>query len=66
MASSFLASAATRVHPSEWTSGTAAGAAATLMAQRGWSSADMYDNVHELQALLQAPPLAQPLQWVLP
>ena len=35
MATSFFANAATRLHPSEWSSGIAAGGAAVLMHQRG-------------------------------
>merc|ERR1712159_754667 len=37
MAVSFHANAATRVHPAEWSTGVAAGAAASLMAMQGWT-----------------------------
>jgi hypothetical protein len=49
MAQSFLANAATRLHPTEWSTGVAAGAAAAMMAAREWSASNVYDAVGELQ-----------------
>ena len=66
MAMSFHANAASRLHPTEWSSGVAAGAAAALMAQNGWDSADMLENVKLLQQTVTAAPLKQPLQWTFP
>jgi hypothetical protein len=63
IAESFLANAPTRLHPSEWTTGLAAGAAAVLMWQKSWSTADMLDNIEVLQDLLQTPGIRQPLEW---
>lgn len=65
MSQSFYANAVTRLHPSEWSSGAAAGAAAALMAARGWSSSDAYANVKELQALVASPAVGNPLEWSL-
>ena len=65
MAQTFYANAVTRLHPTEWASGTAAGAAAALMAAAGLSSADMYDRRAELQTLLKGPLIRQPLEWTL-
>ena len=63
MAQSFYANAVTRLHPSEWSSGNAAGAAAALMAHNGWDSLQMYHNVSVLQALLTSEVVGQPLEW---
>jgi hypothetical protein len=64
MAATFFANAATRLHPEEWVTGTAAGLGAALMVGHGWSTADVYDNVALLQAELTA--VGQPLNWTLP
>ena len=66
MATTFHANSATRLHPSEWSSGVAAGAAATLMVGNSWTTAQVLDNVKTLQALVQAAPLKQPLEWTFP
>eukprot|EP00731_Ephydatia_muelleri_P014007 Em0007g1317a len=50
MAQTFHANAATRLHPVEWHSGTAAGVAAALMVENGWDTRDMYDHVSVLQS----------------
>lgn len=63
MAQSFYANAVTRLHPSEWSTGSAAGAGAALMAHNGWDSLQMYHNVSVLQALLASEVVGQPLQW---
>ena len=65
IAQTFYANSATRLHPSEWSTGVAAGAAAVLMAQRGWTTSDVYSNVKELQGVLTSAPLKSPLQWTL-
>ena len=49
MATSFLASAITRLHPNEWASGTAAGVAAVMMSALNLSAAQMAVNVSSLQ-----------------
>jgi len=38
MSQTFHANGATRLHPSEWTAGVAAGGTAVIMLQNGWSS----------------------------
>ena len=63
MAQSFYANAITRLHPSEWSSGAAAGAGAALMAARGWDSAQVYSNISTLQALLVSDVVGLPLAW---
>lgn len=65
MAQSFLANAATRLHPTEYSSGVAAGAAAVLMAVNNWSVRDTYANVGALQAVLVGPDVRSPLTWTL-
>ncbi len=66
MATTFHGNSATRVHPSEWTSGVAAGAAAVLMVVNGWNTSEVLANVKTLQSTLQSAPLKQPLEWYLP
>jgi hypothetical protein len=62
IAQSFYANSVTRLHPGEFATGTAAGAAAALMVQHGWQSSElMFQNVAELQEVLQE--LGQPLAW---
>jgi hypothetical protein len=63
IASSFWANAAMRLHPVEWASGAAAGAAAALMARRGRSTAEMLADVAELQATLRSSAIRAPLEW---
>jgi hypothetical protein len=65
MAQTFYANAVTRLHPTEWASGTAAGAAAALMAANGWDSSEMFTERARLQALLAGPTFGQPLEWTL-
>jgi hypothetical protein len=62
--SHLFANAATRLHPEEWVTGTAAGLGAALMVGHGWTTADVYDNGALLQAELTA--VGQPLNWTLP
>jgi hypothetical protein len=63
MAETFWANAATRLHPEEWATGAAAGAAAALMAARGWTTADVAANVGVLQAVLTSPAVDAPIVW---
>ena len=63
MATSFFAGAAMRLHPEEWVSGVAAGCAAGLMAQRGWSAQDALQNVQEVRSLIHS--MGSPLNWTL-
>lgn len=64
LAQTFYANAASRLHPTEWTTGVAAGAAAVLMRWRGWTStADVLAHVGELQAFLNSSTIGQPLAW---
>jgi hypothetical protein len=64
MAQSFFANAATRLHPEEWASGLAAGAAAALMRQRGWTSAQALEGIAEVRAAVVAQ--GGVLNWTLP
>jgi uncharacterized lipoprotein YddW (UPF0748 family) len=63
MAQTFLANAATRLHPTEFTSGCAAGAAAALMSTNKWTSTDMYHKVRSLQDILAGEHVGSPLTW---
>jgi len=62
MAQSYLSNAATRLHPIEWSSGTAAGVAAAAMSRQGWTSRQAFDHIAELQALIQA---RTPIVWTI-
>ncbi len=62
MAQSFLANAATRLHPIEWSSGTASGVVAATMARRGWTSRQALEHVTELQTLVRA---QTPIDWTI-
>lgn len=69
MAQSFWANAATRLHPEEWSTGTAAGVAAGLMVERGWWRSEQVYTVDGAMTLLQARledtagAVGQPLRW---
>jgi hypothetical protein len=65
MAQSFLANAGTRLHPTEYSTGVAAGAAAFLMAgPTGYKSTEeVYAHIDELQELLQSDSIRSPLTW---
>jgi hypothetical protein len=63
MSQSFYANAVTRLHPSEWSTGNAAGAGAALMAHNGWDSLEMFHNVTVLQDMLASDVIGQPLVW---
>ena len=76
MAQTYKANAGTRLHPTEWSTGVAAGGAAFIMASMNresaigsgsdsWSTTtDVYNNIEELQALLENR-LGSPLTWSL-
>ena len=50
MSESFHANSNTRLHPSEWTSGVAAGGTAALMLRRQWrDTATALENVDEVR-----------------
>ncbi len=63
MAQSFLANSATRLHPIEWSTGTAAGVAAAHMASTGKSSRQAYESISEIQALVSK---QTPIDWTEP
>ncbi len=62
MAQSFLANAATRLHPIEWATGTAAGAASAHMARWGLSSQGALDNIGDIQQVVRA---RTPIDWTI-
>lgn len=62
MAQSFLANAATRLHPIEWSTGTAAGVAAADMVRNGRDSRGELDRIEELQALVRQ---KTPIEWTI-
>jgi hypothetical protein len=62
MAQTFLANSATRLHPIEWSSGTAAGAAAAHMARWALSSQGALDAIDDIQALARA---RTPIDWTI-
>jgi hypothetical protein len=62
MAATFLANAALRLHPEEWSSGVAAGVSAAMMSMNGWSStAEALVNVKQIQERIQN--VGSPLSW---
>jgi len=63
MAQSFLANSATRLHPIEWSTGTAGGVAAAHMARTGRSSREALAAIGELQAEIRQ---KTPIDWTLP
>lgn len=62
MAQGFLANSATRLHPIEWSSGTAAGVAAADMARSARSSRDELAQIEALQALVKE---KTPIDWTI-
>jgi hypothetical protein len=70
MAASFSANSATRLHPEEWSTGVAAGAAAALLVTNPDLNASTRQlflrGLPELTSLLQSPAIAQPLDWERP
>jgi hypothetical protein len=63
MAQSFFANSATRLHPIEWSTGTAAGVAAAYMAKTGKTSRAALESISELQALVRE---RTPIDWTFP
>ncbi|MDZ4656117.1 MAG: FAD-dependent oxidoreductase [Bythopirellula sp.] len=63
MAQSFLTNSATRLHPTEWSSGTAAGVAAAHMARTGKTAQQTLDSINELQQLVKK---FTPIDWSFP
>jgi hypothetical protein len=63
MAQSFLANSATRLHPIEWSTGTAAGVAAAHMAKAGLTSRQASESIAEVQELVRR---QTPIDWTLP
>lgn len=63
MAQSFLANSATRLHPIEWSSGTAAGVASAYMARTGKTTREAYAAIGEVQELIRA---RTPIDWTIP
>lgn len=62
MSESFHANSNTRLHPSEWTSGVAAGGTAALMIRRQWrDTAQALTSVQEVRAFLNSSSVGQPL-----
>jgi len=62
MAQTFIANSATRLHPIEWSSGTAAGVAAAMMAESASTSAALLERIDDLQAKVEA---RQPINWTI-
>ena len=64
MSETFWANAGTRLHPEEWVTGVATGAAAVLMYENNWkTTTDVYNNIEILQTLLMSPAIDSPLNW---
>ncbi len=63
MAQSFLANSATRLHPIEWSTGTAGGVAAAHMARTGRTSREALAAIGELQDEIRQ---KTPIDWTLP
>ena len=62
MAQSFLANSATRLHPIEWSTGTAAGVAAAAMSRNGWDSRQAFEHIADIQALIRE---KTPIDWTI-
>jgi len=63
MAQSFLANSATRLHPIEWSTGTAGGVAAAHMARTGRTSREALAAITEIQSEIRQ---KTPIDWTLP
>ncbi len=63
MAQSFLANSATRLHPTEWSTGTAAGVAAAMMSREQLDTRGMLKQIQPLQEQVR---LRTPIDWTLP
>jgi len=62
MAQSFLTNSATRLHPVEWCSGTAAGVAAAYIAANKITTQDAFLQIQKLQPLIEK---YTPLKWTI-
>ena len=62
MAQSFMANSATRLHPIEWSSGTAAGVIAAFMHQQRMTTTQAYQDIDRIQALVNQ---KTPIDWSL-
>ncbi|MCA9241866.1 MAG: FAD-dependent oxidoreductase, partial [Planctomycetales bacterium] len=62
MAQTFLANSATRLHPPEWSSGCAAGAAAAFLARTGKTTQDGLESIEAIQESVQR---HTPIQWTI-
>ncbi|MFO0740142.1 MAG: FAD-dependent oxidoreductase [Labilithrix sp.] len=62
IAQSFLANAATRLHPIEWATGTAAGAAAAHMGRWSLSSRAALEAIEDIQTVVKA---RTPIDWTI-
>jgi hypothetical protein len=63
MAQSFMANSATRLHPTDWSTGTAAGVAAAYMAKTGKTSRQALESIVEVQELVKE---MTPIDWIVP
>jgi hypothetical protein len=61
LATTFFANAAIRLHPEEWSSGVAAGAAAAVMFEKQFDSSEAYANINLVQAAIKQ--LGSPIEW---
>lgn len=59
----YAANTAAREHLDEWSCGVGVGAAAALMAVRGWNSTEMLRSIKTLQSVLRSAEIGQPLSW---
>jgi hypothetical protein len=62
MAQSFMANSATRLHPIEWSTGTAAGVAAALMARNNWTNIQAFKHISEVQTSVRR---KTPIDWTI-
>ncbi len=62
MAQSFMANAATRLHPIEWATGTAAGVAAAAMSEADLTSAGLLERIEPLKARVRR---RTPTEWTI-
>ena len=63
MAQSFLANSATRLHPIEWSSGTAAGVVAAYMSEHERNSREVLKEISDVQPLINR---QTPIDWMVP
>eukprot|EP01001_Neometanema_parovale_P006673 NODE_3021_length_1293_cov_15.050427_g2867_i0.p1 GENE.NODE_3021_length_1293_cov_15.050427_g2867_i0~~NODE_3021_length_1293_cov_15.050427_g2867_i0.p1 ORF type:complete len:164 (+),score=21.04 NODE_3021_length_1293_cov_15.050427_g2867_i0:758-1249(+) len=54
---------ATRKHPTEWSTGVAAGGAAVMMVRQQWTARSALLNIKQLQDFLNSSVVGQPLEW---